>query len=35
MIYDGKDESIISEAIWKTLKPVGNKTIVTQSEDVA
>lgn len=32
MLYDGND---ISDAVWKTLKPVGGKTVTTISEDVA
>jgi RNA ligase len=32
MLYDGKD---IEQAVWKTLRPVGNKTVTTISEDVA
>jgi RNA ligase len=32
MLYDDKD---IKNAIWKTLRPVGNKTVSTISEDVA
>lgn len=32
MLYDGKD---IQDSIWKTLRPVGGKTVTTISEDVA